>query len=653
MRNCRSIYNFPPPRTAGRRKRIARWRWTGLLAIVASLRLAALPAFPPAAGPPGGSVRSVIADPLHAGRFYLGTVTGLIYRSDDHGSHWRFLSRVAAYRHGVVARLAADPRHAGRLWAAVWNLNGPGGGIYRSLDDGRSWQLMLDHHAFHALAVAPSNSHLIVAGALDGVFASQDDGLHWRRISPKFNRALINIESLAIAPNDPRVIYAGTYHLLWETFNGGHDWWQLRRGIITDSDIFAIAINPLQPRQMLISACSGIFESDNGGLLFRKIQGIPFSARRTRALVLDPNHPGRIYAGTTQGFWETDNDGATWRRTTSPDLIVNAIALDPRRPGRLLLGTDFAGVWASNHDGTQFHPVNRGFSARSLAATAYDARRRIFYAAVNGNLRWGGVFASPDEGQTWTALRRGWPGDASVYRLLMQNRTLLAATDHGLWSYGWDGGRWRRITPLPGTQITDAAAAGGYLYAATPRGLWASPDQGRNWQLRREAPIPAYHVAAGRDGRVFVAGHHYVVASTTYGRQFVTTALHVNGRVNQIVTHSGHVYVATSDGLYFSLDRGAHWALAGHGLPQQPVYSVLAHGERITAIAGNPDLVFISRNAGLSWTPRPVRGDEVLFTHVGGLSVFPWLQAASAAPALAARAWYPPAQPASGPRRHQ
>lgn len=574
-------------------------------------------------GPPGGSVRSLIADPLHPGRFYLGTSTGLIYRSDDDGSHWHFLSRVAGYRNGVVARLAADPHHAGRLWAAVWNLRGPGGGIYLSMDGGRSWRMRFGGHAFHALALAPSDPREVVAGALDGVFASRDGGRRWQRISPRSNRALVNVESVAISPRHAQVIYAGTYHLLWKTFDGGHDWWQMRRGVITDSDIFAIALNPSQPQQVFMSSCSGIYESDNAANQFRKIQGIPYSARRTRAIVPDPRHPGWIYAGTTQGFWKTSNDGANWRRTTTPDLIVNAIALDPRRPGRILLGTDFAGVWASNQGGRSFHPVNRGLAARALAAALNDPASRRFYVAINGNLRWGGVFYSGDQGYTWKHLNRGWPSQATVYRLLRQPGMLLAATDRGLWRYANKRG-WLRFKNLPESDVTDVAGAAGYFYAATPRGLWVSSDRGHHWRLRREAPAPAFHVAAARDGQIFVAGRSYVLGSVNRGRQFLTAPLRLRGRVNQIAMQGNHIYVASSDGLYFSLDGGAHWSLAGHGLPQQPVYSVLIAGRRVTAITSSLDVIYISRNAGLSWSGKAAREDAVLLARIGGQEALPW-----------------------------
>ncbi len=85
----------------------------------------------------------------------------------------------------------------------------------------------------------------------------------------------MKIESLAIDPADPDIVYAGTWHLPWKTTDGGKSWHNIKRGVIDDSDVFSIIIDPDKPRIVYASACSGIYKSENAGELFRKIQGIP------------------------------------------------------------------------------------------------------------------------------------------------------------------------------------------------------------------------------------------------------------------------------------------------------------------------------------------------------------------------------------------
>src|SRR6185312_12648078 len=53
------------------------------------------------------------------------------------------------------------------------------------------------------MAESPSSPKILVAGALDGVFRSDDGGDHWNRISPEGHKDIKNIESLAIDPKNP------------------------------------------------------------------------------------------------------------------------------------------------------------------------------------------------------------------------------------------------------------------------------------------------------------------------------------------------------------------------------------------------------------------------------------------------------------------
>ena len=69
------------------------------------------------------------------------------------------------------------------------------------------------------------------------------------------------MESLAIDPLDPNVVYAGTWHLPWKTTDGGKNWQSIKEGIIDDSDVFSIIIDPANPNLVFASACSGIYKS--------------------------------------------------------------------------------------------------------------------------------------------------------------------------------------------------------------------------------------------------------------------------------------------------------------------------------------------------------------------------------------------------------
>ncbi|MGN6594068.1 MAG: hypothetical protein ACTHJX_14325 [Terriglobales bacterium] len=570
---------------------------------------AAVPLSPPT--PPGGSVRALAADPAHPATVLLGTAHATLFRSTDAGSDWQFWSRIGDHDDWVVAALVADRTTPGHWFAALWSWSRPDGGVFVSNDDGRSWQPLWLGHAVRALAEAPSDPRILVAATLDGVFRSQDSGREWARISPAQDRELRNVESVAVDPRDPQEIYVGTWHLPWKTINGGHDWWQMRQGVIDDSDVFSITVDQNNPATLYLSACSGIYRSDNRGNLFRKIQGIPYTARRTPALVQDPGQPGTIYAGTTQGLWVSRDQGATWRRTTSPALRIEAVAVLPHT---LLLGTDFAGMFVSHDGGLSFSAANHGFSSRQVAAAA--ASPAGTYLSVTGDLQWGGIFLHQSSGD-WLQLPP-LPHDAEANGLYWSQAGLVASTAAGVFV----------LPPAPAPQHwrVPAQPPAGPLYALSGRGpaeLWAagqqglfhSHDGGLRWTRLRAAPAPLYRVlaaAAGDQGAwLFIAGDGYLLRSHDGGQTFLPGRLSldgaVRGRIHQIamvsVPHGRLLLAATTAGLYQSRDLGAHWELTGHGLPALDVRAVHAQPDGLYALAAAVGAVYRSRDGGERWQP--------------------------------------------------
>src|ERR1051326_2944966 len=120
----------------------------------------------------------------------------------------------------------------------------------------------------------------------------------WDLISPPHHAEIKNLQSVAIDPKNPDVIYVGTWHLPWKTADGGKTWESIKKGVIDDSDVFSIIVDPVNPANVYASACSGIYKSEDFAGLFHKVQGMPFSARRTRVLRMDPTNPSVVYAGT-------------------------------------------------------------------------------------------------------------------------------------------------------------------------------------------------------------------------------------------------------------------------------------------------------------------------------------------------------------------
>jgi photosystem II stability/assembly factor-like uncharacterized protein len=167
-------------------------------------------------GPDGGTVRSLALDPKNPDRIFLGTSAGNLYLSSDNGASWSRFARPDKYGEMVLDHIVIDPSDPRNIFVAAWNAQLPNsdGDLFRSKDGGKSWEIVSDLHgkSLRALSIAAANPKILVVGALDGIYRSRDGGHAWERISPENHAEIKNIESIAIDPANPDVIYAGTWH---------------------------------------------------------------------------------------------------------------------------------------------------------------------------------------------------------------------------------------------------------------------------------------------------------------------------------------------------------------------------------------------------------------------------------------------------------
>src|SRR5947209_7746284 len=116
-------------------------------------------------GPDGGDVRSLSADPSNPMRVLLGTSAGQIYQSEDGGKTWTRFVRIGKGNDYVADHIIFDPQQFGVLYVAAWTLEKQGGSVFKSTDNGHTWQSLpgLEGKSLRAIAMAPSDSKILVA----------------------------------------------------------------------------------------------------------------------------------------------------------------------------------------------------------------------------------------------------------------------------------------------------------------------------------------------------------------------------------------------------------------------------------------------------------------------------------------------------------
>ena len=109
-------------------------------------------------GPDGGDARSFAADASNPKHLYLGTTNSWIYQSQDGGSSWKRLAKLAKTDDLIVDNILVDTTDPKTLFVATWVVDHPDGGLFISTDQGVHWQLVEDMKGQSIRAIAQSIS---------------------------------------------------------------------------------------------------------------------------------------------------------------------------------------------------------------------------------------------------------------------------------------------------------------------------------------------------------------------------------------------------------------------------------------------------------------------------------------------------------------
>jgi hypothetical protein len=172
--------------------------------------------------------------------------------------------------------LAINPQDPSVIYAATGNGvqgNGvQGNGVFETTNGGASWtavtpSLLPPNVAVKTIAINPQSPNMIYAGADDGtVFKSINSGASWT--AGGIERA--GVQALAINPKDPSTLYAGTdLRGVFVSTNVGASWAALNTGLPPSVStpalntgtpaVTTLAINPESPNTLYAGTDRGVF----------------------------------------------------------------------------------------------------------------------------------------------------------------------------------------------------------------------------------------------------------------------------------------------------------------------------------------------------------------------------------------------------------
>jgi photosystem II stability/assembly factor-like uncharacterized protein len=450
-----------------------------------------------------------------------------LYRSDDLGKTWRFISDDA----NITARpfyfyhLYADPSDADQLWV-------PGNKLWRSMDAGETWVLEPGiKDDFQDNWIDPSDSNRIIVTCDGGTQVTLTGGKTWSGFA---NQPGVQFYRVDTDDQFPYNLYGNAQDLIVYKVPSASRWGGIpvhMTEFIGSGETGRAIPHPTDPDVVYSLATGATYgaasaftvnnlrtgQAETRSLWPETLFGTPASEFKYRfnwqaPFLVSPHDPGTIYMAGNVVF-RTRDEGMTWD-VISDDLTHNMtdkmkVAGSPWLPEyfgqetfstihRLVESPHEKGVlWAGSDDGLLHLTRDGGQTWNNVTppdlpelsgiyeievsphdpATVYVAITR--YRKADDYSPY--LLRTGDYGQTWTRLDASFP-QHEITRTVREDPErrglLFVGTETGIYASIDDGGEWRRLNlNMPPLPVHDIEVKGADLIVATHgQGFWILDD---------------------------------------------------------------------------------------------------------------------------------------------------------------------------------
>lgn len=317
------------------------------------------------------TIARIVIDPKDANTVYVAVLGHLfgankergIYKTTDGGTTWsnvHFINEDTGF-----TDIAMDASDSKTLYAASyqrrrtsWGFNGggPGSGIWKTTDAGKTWKklegngLPVGLLGRVGLDVSRSNPNIIYAqmevgpsqgtGGEEPVVAGQASPTPTPTPTPTPAPSASPAASPSPTPPDPKK--PG----VWRSDDKGKTWRIVSNENNRPMYYSQIRVDPKNPENVFVAGLNFSI-STNGGKTFKSLQPqIPHSDHH--AIWIDPNNGNHLIVGNDGGLIVSYDQGATWEYVnTIPSAQFYAIGVDMRKPYYVYGGLQDNGSWGA------------------------------------------------------------------------------------------------------------------------------------------------------------------------------------------------------------------------------------------------------------------------------------------------------------------
>jgi photosystem II stability/assembly factor-like uncharacterized protein len=584
-----------------------------------------------------------------------------LYKTADGGKTWtKSLDVVEGGRNIGCTDVVLDPKNPDVLLAATYdrlrkfwtyNIGGPGSGIHKSTNGGKSWKKLTKGLPGGllgriGLGLYPKNPRIVYAvvenvnkpnmtvdqrwkeiqegknsaGMIDGeVYRSEDAGETWKKVSPE--KQSIGgapgyyYQQIIVDPNNDQHVYTLSVGVL-ESKDGGKTW---ASPFNFGGDNHALWIDPADSGHMLLGYDHGLGVTWDAGKNWYHPDNLAIG--QLVAIDFDNSYPYNVATGLQDNGSvlgpSTKKGGGPirledWTSVGGGDGMMNVF---DRKTNRFL------------YNESQFGSISRldlvtgetkGIQNRKpgfrlnwnapIIVSAHDSNA-IYHA---GNL----VLKSTNRGESWTEIS---PDLTTNDKTKMPNGT------------GGDG----NIQACTITSMAESTLTSGVLWVGTDDGLvWTTKDDGKTWTKVSDkiAGNPGYWVsrveASPSDPETAYVAYSgfrnddfrpFLYKTTDGGQTWISIAGNLPHETINVVREDPKnpslLFVGTDGAVYASFDGGKAWTKMKGNMPTQPIHDLKIHPrENDLIVATHGRSAYIADISAIEeMTPQVLAKDVHLF----------------------------------------
>lgn len=275
----------------------------------------------------GGNSMTVAADPARPNVVWITQANEIegsphtLLRSDDYGATWTPAND--GLPNGIPSGLSMNPHSPTDRRTLFITVDGD---VYRSLDDGSTWTLVLNCSGCRYTAVGAHDGDLVYAGGEAGFWRSTEGGAPgtWKQTGLSEMKGMLGdafwdvywegVSSIHPDPFNPNGVYVtvfGEGRGLYHSRDGGLTWEHL----LTDDYLHDVAISPTDSKLLFVASSSALY---SGGY--------------------DPTSRGILFSSDGGQTWMPFNDGLPWP-------FAKVLAIESNPPYALWLGSPGTGYY--------------------------------------------------------------------------------------------------------------------------------------------------------------------------------------------------------------------------------------------------------------------------------------------------------------------